>query len=483
MKIKRWIKRTFLAGLFCVVLLVVGLLSYRAYLKREGQARLNETIAQMDTNEPRWRYDDLVSDLPTLDDRNNSALLVPKFTAALGNPRFDKDPVLFDAKYADTLPNYWHAPAYYEALKTNIERNQQALAIASQFGAMAQGQRRYPLTPIVINVLLPEVQDTRMVQNLLDHHAEHLTKLGQSEQAMALIPAMFNVARSLSDEPFMISALVRIACDVIAIKRLERLLGTAEPKTGLDRIQQELIKEAQADLFWYSLKGERAAMHTMFANLRDGTIHFQDFNNTMGVVSSGGEALLFDLVYGPHMDHDHAAFLDLMTRAHEVRKLPIHEQRRQMQAYEAEIKALPRPGLGTLLTRMLTPAFTRIFESSLRTKAQLNVAVMAIAVERYRLKNGRWPASFAELPKDVPTDFQLDPFDGQPLRYRKRHDGVTVYSIGLDEVDDGGTMTPGVSPNTKGQDLCFRLYNPAQRGQPAVPLPQDDPPPPEVEKP
>jgi hypothetical protein len=55
----------------------------------------------------------------------------------------------------------------------------------------------------------------------------------------------------------------------------------------------------------------------------------------------------------------------------------------------------------------------------------------ALAIERYRLTTGHLPDKF--------TDSALvDPFDGQPLRYKKLAKGYVVYSIGEDGKDDGG---------------------------------------------
>ena len=75
--------------------------------------------------------------------------------------------------------------------------------------------------------------------------------------------------------------------------------------------------------------------------------------------------------------------------------------------------------------------------------------------------------------KDILAAVPLDPFDGKPLKYVRRADGVTVYSIGLDETDDGGTILDGGPNKLPGQDIGFRLYDVNQRGLP--PLPRDEP--------
>jgi hypothetical protein len=66
----------------------------------------------------------------------------------------------------------------------------------------------------------------------------------------------------------------------------------------------------------------------------------------------------------------------------------------------------------------------------------------------------------------------VDSYDCQPLRYTKRADGVTVYSIGPDEVDNGGNFPEGARPGDAGTDIVFRLYNPDQRGLSPLPKPK-----------
>ncbi len=66
----------------------------------------------------------------------------------------------------------------------------------------------------------------------------------------------------------------------------------------------------------------------------------------------------------------------------------------------------------------------------------------------------------------------LDPFDGQPLRYKVVADGVLIYSVGLDGVDDGGAINRE-NWTTPGTDLGFRLWNTASRRQQPLPPPDD----------
>ena len=69
--------------------------------------------------------------------------------------------------------------------------------------------------------------------------------------------------------------------------------------------------------------------------------------------------------------------------------------------------------------------------------------VTAIALERYRLRNGTYPDSLGALTPAWLTGQPMDFMDGQPLRYRRIADGrFLLYSVGLDCTDNGGQMRP-----------------------------------------
>jgi hypothetical protein len=73
-------------------------------------------------------------------------------------------------------------------------------------------------------------------------------------------------------------------------------------------------------------------------------------------------------------------------------------------------------------------------------------AQTAIAVERYRLANGRLPNQLRDLTPTFLPAVPADPFDGKPLRYKPLAKGYVVYSVGEDREDNGGT-----EKNAKGQ--------------------------------
>jgi hypothetical protein len=79
----------------------------------------------------------------------------------------------------------------------------------------------------------------------------------------------------------------------------------------------------------------------------------------------------------------------------------------------------------------MTPASAGAMLKQAKCVALMRVARAALAVERCRLATAR-------LPDKLTDSAPLDPFTGQPLRYKKLAKGYVVYSVGEDGNDDGG---------------------------------------------
>jgi hypothetical protein len=82
----------------------------------------------------------------------------------------------------------------------------------------------------------------------------------------------------------------------------------------------------------------------------------------------------------------------------------------------------------------------------------------ASALERFRLKNGRFPSALTELVPGFLQSVPHDVIDGKPLRY-SCPDGVhfKLYSVGLNGVDDHGAL-PGApeDPNVSSSPWSSR---------------------------
>jgi hypothetical protein len=100
---------------------------------------------------------------------------------------------------------------------------------------------------------------------------------------------------------------------------------------------------------------------------------------------------------------------------------------------------------------MMNPNYSKAAASVVRNETQRRLTVTAIALERYRLRQGRFPADLGALVPRYLSAVPMDPMSGKPLCYRLNADGTfTLYSVGEDGVDDGGDPNPSSVTNQFG---------------------------------
>jgi hypothetical protein len=101
-------------------------------------------------------------------------------------------------------------------------------------------------------------------------------------------------------------------------------------------------------------------------------------------------------------------------------------------------------------------AFSDAIIREARDIAQARQVEISIAVERFRLVQGRLPESLLELVPRYLAAVPEDPFDGHPMRFQRTSIGYTIYSIGPDGVDDGGLDWATFKRKSKKQKLTER---------------------------
>ncbi len=351
---------------------------------------------------------------------------------------------------------------------------QPALDEARKLAKMPRGRHHIVYERNTLETRLNDQQEARRIAILLAYDALRYSQIGDGKNALISCRAALNAGRSLGDEPITISQLFRTACVVSACQTIERTLAQSEPPPDeLSALQHALeVEDAYADLL-IIMRGERAMGNALFEAVENGDV---SLNGLVGVRWSWLDYALIS-IWRMDTYKDHVLMLSLMARAVADAQLPMHEQieaERQLDQEIQAVRALPRP---PLLTGLLMSPMTKRGEYSRRKHACIRCTTAALAAERYRRERGEWPGTLKKLCPKYLTAEPLDPFDGQPLRYHRLDDGVVVYSVGHDTVDDGGNLDRE-HPNQPGVDNGFRLWDVAKRRQPPRPKEQQPPAPP-----
>ena len=99
---------------------------------------------------------------------------------------------------------------------------------------------------------------------------------------------------------------------------------------------------------------------------------------------------------------------------------------------------------------------SRLMSLDLRNLAHLDLARAALAIERYRIAMSNVPEHLGELVPRYLEYVPIDPFDGQPIRYRGTEPGYLLYSVLEDGQDNSGRQREGIN-DTDPYDWCFTV--------------------------
>jgi hypothetical protein len=450
--------------LACLLTLAAIPIGGYLYLVWEGERDLEAAVAEIERGDPRWRFDDIIADRKPLADAENPALVVVKADALLpGN--YDIGPKNWELFEKVPSVHRLNGPQI-AALREAMAKHAAALEVARTLKDFTgEGRFTIKVAPDFVSTTMGPLQRCRGVMSMLQHDAFLRAEDGDVAGALESCQAVLVVARAIGDEPYLIAALIRFAGEAILVNTLEHTLAQGEaPKEQLKAMQDLLTREIDATFFLQAMRGERGGSDATFTALRTGTVKIS------ALKFMGGDSLedRFMDTFPAIMLRGRPEHLRLMHQAVEAARLPSEKQGEAFNQVDKATRAS-----SAMVVRLLMPGIAKTSQANRRTRANLRCALAGVAAERYRLEHAKWPGSLDELAKQgwiaaVP----LDPFDGQPLRYKIVADGVRIYSVGLDGVDDGGAIDRD-NWTTPGTDLGFRLWNTGSRRPHPLPPPDD----------
>jgi hypothetical protein len=111
-----------------------------------------------------------------------------------------------------------------------------------------------------------------------------------------------------------------------------------------------------------------------------------------------------------------------------------------------------------IFARILMPALSKAVKRYARGQSNVDLARVAIALERYRLAHGNYPDSLDALAPKFMEKVPNDVIGGEPLHYRRTGDSFVLYSIGWNGIDDGGVIATNKAgtPDWEKGDLVWK---------------------------
>jgi len=298
-------------------------------------------------------------------------------------------------------------------------------------------------------ILLPNLAAVKRYAQVLQLRAIAEFQNGQSEKALDDVKLSLRLAAAIHTEPFLISHLVRIAMVQIMLQPVWE--GLAEHRWSEEQfvaLDAELAKLDFLADYGFATRGERGCGIGIIQYLRHAQSKFHALANLTGGDGGFGN---FDfgyamLAYGPSgwFDQNELQICRFFARWY----LPAVDNKERTfspSAIRAADAAID-PEFGgrnpcNLFGRLLMPALGSWARKCAYAQSSVDLARVAIALERYRLAHGEFPESLDALAPKFMEKIPHDIINGQPLHYRRTSDGQFVlYSAGWNETDDGGEV-------------------------------------------
>ena len=467
----RWLKRLLIGLAVMVAVLGVVTVVVRYVLLLNARRRTEEIIARLDRDDPGWRLDEIEAGRKVLTDAGNSAiplkaaarLLPPNWPQTVatkppnGPGREESDRGRVIASVLDSDWTNYPSEEQINAVRAELEALAPALVEARKVVDMPEGRYvvTYALDPF--STLLLDEQNARNSARLLKLDSILRVHGGDIDGAMASSRGILNVGRSIGDEPFAITQLLRIAVENISVRSIEHVLARGEPsEESLASIQDALEVEESQPMLLPALRGERAMLNALYSRLASGVL-----------TKLGGEELSPTLhwLYAETM-HTYARgmVLEEMNGIIPIAKAPLPSQIESTRAWEPGFSERASASSLDKYARLFLPAFSQSVESNVTSRARLRTAIIAVAAERHRRKHGQWPESVEQLLPWPMAHAPADPHTDEPMIWLRSDATLLIYSTGPDLVDNSGRLEQDVrtdagKPYYQDKDIGFRLHD------------------------
>jgi hypothetical protein len=459
------------------------------YLERtaaEGKKQLAAAIAETDALDPRWRWEEIQEDLPSIPDGENSMRLIRQATDSLKGWNAGSLASLSEDDFWEDLEewpeNHKLDEKQLSLIRDILKERSDALLLAKSLKDYPRGQTHISLSRFLLDTSLEHAQDCRRLITLLELDIERLLQEGRPKETASDIHAILCSGAGLRRDPFLVSQLVRMNARSRAVMRIERVLGMEQlGDDELEKLLAHIKAELSEELMVVAIRGERAGWHLHMENLESGRVSLADFCS----LGFGDKKIELDFLqlfgfflYQSFLYEDHAYMLQQYNRTFEIARLPDSEQTQAWHEWVEEFRATTAEAIARrrlILSRLMFPDVQRCGEIFLQNKAILSCALAALAAERFRLGNKRWPKDLQELCPTYLKEVPVNPVDGKPINYVRRTDGVLISSVDIGGFEEDEETPKHSLKDDDPKGLGLRLWNPDHRRLPPESKKKDKP--------
>ena len=283
-----------------------------------------------------------------------------------------------------------------------------------------------------IKLNLSDYKTMREAATLLRARSYMLAEAGHYREAISTDALAFRVADQVGREPILISYLVDIVCDKIALSGMDEILQLSGPNAAVADDVRTTIANCRPSINLRRATGGEVVMSISAANYtRDQLPHAAQVRKQSGDVPS--PALFANWKTGRqngYIDGMLAISLHYQRLLLETTSLPESQRRAAFNRVMAATthlsdqypKYLDRSSLAAILLPIMTQAADKQFEAY----ADERVVMAGAEALAYRARHGVYPIRLDQAAPNLPPD----PFTQKPLLYCREPGGFVVYSAG-----------------------------------------------------
>jgi hypothetical protein len=446
-----WLKRLSLAGLA----LVVCLAAVRVWWGWEADRRLGLALDDLVARGFPVRAADL--DTQPVPDAENPALYLKQAAGAVNRNVWSpsNSATNFAAPYTP------HSTGWVTMAGQSVALNNAVFPLARRARAFDLFDRGVRIIGPGNPTMAPYLTQVRVLANTLGDSALYAHEQGDDVAALETIRDLRHISKATASQPLLISGLVGIGIDAMAMARLHELAP------GLRIADQDAPPPSPAiggvatGPFPTTTPAspQRAVTPSHVRALIGELLDERDDPGDLRPALAGERVCnIAPLLHPSNMGRVVTPMIKLgAIRVSETFDLAIGAAAQPTLPAARAAVARPPASLGPPAS-VLIPPLSRANEQGFRIRTERRMAAVSLAARLYQAEHGKWPPTLEALvPKylpEVPRD-ALAP-GAQPLRYvlipGGRPDGADrplVYSVGEDGVDDtaAGTAKPPAVPN------------------------------------
>ncbi|QIF05267.1 hypothetical protein G5S37_28405 [Roseimicrobium sp. ORNL1] len=299
-----------------------------------------------------------------------------------------------------------------------------------------------PFPELLLQLQVPHLGALQSFSNGLSLRAKAAAQAGEYARAHEATLCLARIAEATCQEPHLIGLLVGVTSASI-LSQTTWELGTAHCGTADDflRLQQALEK------FDLRQDAVRAFKQEIVAGV-DSLLYLkrnrQLPSSSLDEPSWDSMQKLVWLVPEGWFDSNaaHVATLNLEYIVKPLRDRGWASSLVEGERLEARLKAAKAEiwrHTDMIVAVLAMPAFTRFVDRAAYAQSFLDRAIVACALERFRLERGAYPDALTELARAGEKPLPLDILSGKPMGYRKTTGGrYVLWAVGFDGKDDNG---------------------------------------------